>query len=91
LVHHLDVAQTLLLLLHTDGLNGEIFNLADDAPISLYELAAYSGFAWDSFGATEGVLVNPFDGIMDISKLKHKTCFRPLVASYYAARDLDIL
>jgi nucleoside-diphosphate-sugar epimerase len=91
MVHHLDVALALILLLHTDGLDGEIFNIADDAPISLYELAASVGQAADAFDPAEGPLTDPFDGIMDISKLRSKTGFRPLVPSYYVARDLDIL
>jgi len=91
MVHHLDVAQALTLLLHTDGLNGEIFNVADDAPISLYELVDSFGLAADTFDPAEGPLVKPFEGIMDISKLRRKTSFRPLVPSYYVARDLDIL
>lgn len=91
MVHHLDVAQALTVLLHTDGLNGEIFNLADDAPISLYELADSFGLASDTFDPAEGPLANPFEGIMDISKLRSRTSFRPLVPSYYVARDLDIL
>ncbi len=91
MVHHLDVALALTLLLHTDGLNGEIFNVADDAPISLYELADSFGLAADTFDQAEGPLAKPFEGIMDISKLRNKTGFRPLVPSYYVARDLDIL
>ena len=91
MVHHLDVALALTLLLHTDGLNGEIFNVADDAPISLYELADSFGLAADTFDPAEGPLAKPFEGIMDISKLRNKTGFRPLVPSYYVARDLDIL
>lgn len=91
MVHHLDVAQALTILLHTDGLNGEIFNVADDAPISLYELVDSFGLAGDTFDPTEGPLGKPFEGIMDISKLRRKTGFRPLVPSYYVARDLDIL
>jgi nucleoside-diphosphate-sugar epimerase len=91
MVHHLDVAQALILLLHTDGLNGEIFNVVDDAPITLYELADSVGKAADAFDPAEGPLNDPFEGIMDISKLRAKTGFRPLVPSYYVARDLDIL
>jgi nucleoside-diphosphate-sugar epimerase len=91
MVHHLDVAQALFLLLYTDGLNGEIFNVSDDAPISLYELADSFGLAADTFESKEGPLTNPFEGIMDISKLRNKTGFRPLVPSYYVARDLGIL
>ena len=91
MVHHVDVAQALLILLRTDGLNGEIFNLADDAPISLYELVDSFGRVADTFDPAEAPLTNPFEGIMDISKLRNKTGFRPLVPSYYVARDLDIL
>lgn len=91
MVHHLDVAQALMILLHTDGLNGEIFNVADDAPVSLYELADSFGLAADTFDPAEGPLAKPFEGIMDVSKLRNKTGFRPLVPSYYVARDLDIL
>jgi nucleoside-diphosphate-sugar epimerase len=91
MVHHLDVEQALILLLNTDGLNGEIFNVADDAPISLYELADSFGKAADTFDPDEEPLTYPFAGIMDVSKLRKKTGFRPLVPSYYVARDLDIL
>jgi nucleoside-diphosphate-sugar epimerase len=91
MVHHLDVAQALFLLLHTDGLNGETFNVADDAPISLYELVDSFGLVADTFESKEEPLNNPFEGIMDISKLRNKTGFRPLVPSYYVASDLDIL
>jgi nucleoside-diphosphate-sugar epimerase len=91
MVHHLDVAQALTILLHTDGLNGEIFNLADDAPITLYELADSVGQAANAFDPAEGPLTDPFEGILDISKLRNRTGFRPLVPSFYVARDLDIL
>jgi nucleoside-diphosphate-sugar epimerase len=91
MVHHLDVAQSLTLLLHMDGLNGEIFNVADDAPITLYELADSVGKANDTFDPAEGALTDPFEGVLDISKLRSRTAFRPLVPSYYVARDLDIL
>jgi nucleoside-diphosphate-sugar epimerase len=91
MVHHLDVAQALFLLLNTPGLNGEIFNVADDAPITLYEMAESVGKAAEAFDTEEAALVDPFEGIQDTSKLRKMTSFRPLVPSYYVARDLDIL
>jgi len=91
MVHHLDVAQALTFLLHTDGLNGEIFNVADDAPITLYELVDSVGHVADVFDPEEGPLADPFEGILDISKLRSRTGFRPLVPSYYVARDMGIL
>lgn len=91
MVHHLDVAQAINLLLTTEGLNGETFNIADDAPISLYELAASVGHLADAFDPQEGPLKDPFQGVQDIAKLRRMTGFRPLVPSYYVARDMDIL
>ena len=91
IVHHLDVAQALNLMLTTEGLDGETFNIADDAPISLYELVASVGRPADVFNPAEGPLKDPFQGVLDISKLRKMTGFRPLVPSYYVARDLDIL
>ncbi|MDP9078800.1 MAG: NAD(P)-dependent oxidoreductase [Bacteroidota bacterium] len=91
MVHHLDVAQALILLLQADGLSGEIFNIADDAPISLYELVESVGEAKAVFSEQEGALADPFEGIMDIAKLRTRTGFRPLVPSYFVARDLCIL
>lgn len=91
MVHHLDVAQALLILLQHDGLNGEIFNIADDAPISLYELADSVGKAAETFDTEPGPLSDPFEGVLDSSKLRSRTGFRPLVPSYYVARDMDLL
>ena len=91
MVHHLDVAQALFLLMNTEGLDGEIFNVGDDAPITLYELADSFGKVAETFDAEEPPLNDPFEGIQDISKLRSRTGFRPLVPSYYVARDLDIL
>lgn len=91
MVHHLDVAQALLLLLNTHGLNGEIFNVADDAPITLYEMVDTVGTVAEVFDTEEAALADPFEGIQDTSKLRKLTGFRPLVPSYYVARDLDIL
>ncbi|MBK0379304.1 NAD-dependent epimerase/dehydratase family protein [Mucilaginibacter segetis] len=90
MVHHLDVMQGIQLLLQTDGLNGQIYNIADDAPISLYELAEAFGQANDIFGTQQGPLADPFEGIMDLAKIR-KIGYRPLVSSYYVAHDLDSL
>ena len=90
MVHHADVAQALTLLLHTDGLDGETFNVADDAPISMYEIADSAGKLAEAFEAEEGPLAYPFNGVMDVAKLRSKG-FRPLVTSYYVARELGIL
>ena len=43
-----------------------------------------------SVNTKQSSLDDPFEGIMDISKIR-KLGYRPLVPSYYVARDLDIL
>jgi|GEM_PF-3259319 len=91
MVHHLDVAQALLLMLKTPGLSGHIFNVGDDAPITMYELANSLGKVQGTFEDEEGLLNDPFEGIQDISKLRELTGFRPLVPSFYLAQQLDIL
>ncbi len=90
MVHHLDVAQGLFLLLQQEGLNGEIFNIVDDAPISLYELAESVGQAKKIFDRPQGPLEDPFEGIMSSEKIR-KIGFRPLVPSFFVARELGIL
>ncbi|SFW64741.1 NAD-dependent epimerase/dehydratase family protein [Chitinophaga sancti] len=74
MVHHLDVAQALILLLERDGLNGEVFNLGDDAPVSFQELGLAT--------PTTEPLRYPFEGVMDTSKLRSRTGFRLLVPRY---------
>jgi nucleoside-diphosphate-sugar epimerase len=74
MIHHKDVAQALILLLNTDGLNGEIFNLGDDAPVRFKELGLST--------PTTEPLKYPFEGIMDTSKLRDRTGFRLLVPTY---------
>jgi nucleoside-diphosphate-sugar epimerase len=91
MVHHLDVAQALLLLLQNDGLDGQAFNVADDAPVSCYEIARLVGRETEVFDSEPGPLADPFQGVMDISKLRDRTNFRPLVPSLNTARDLGIL
>jgi nucleoside-diphosphate-sugar epimerase len=91
LVHHLDVAQALFLLLQMDGLDGQVFNVADDAPISHYEVAKLYGQEDQTFESSPVPLVTPFNSVMDTTKLRGRTGFRPLVPSYYVARDLGLL
>jgi hypothetical protein len=61
----------------------------DDAPITLYELAESVGKAKEIFDGA-GPLNDPFEGIISSEKIR-KIGFRPLVPSFFVARDLDIL
>lgn len=48
------------MLLERDGLNEEIFNIAEDAPITLNELADSVGKATEVFETIEAPLADPF-------------------------------
>jgi hypothetical protein len=43
MVHHADVSQALRRALAAPGINGQIYNVADDAPMSLAELRRLNG------------------------------------------------
>lgn len=91
IIHHLDIAQALFLLLKTEGIDGEIFNIGDDAPITYYEIAKMFGQQETAFNYSYEVPDNPFQAIMDTSKIRKTTGFRPLVPSLFYAKEMDIL
>ena len=91
LVHHLDVAQALLLMRQVDGLDGEAFNVADVAPISRYEIARAFGREKEAFDPSIGPLTTPFQYVIDTTKIRTRTGFRPLVPSYLVARDMGLM
>lgn len=91
LVHHLDVAQAIFLLLNTEGINGEIFNLADDSAVTYYEIAKVFGKQDTAFNYSYNLPENPFDYVMDTTKIRKVLRFRPLVPTLYQAIDMDIL
>ncbi|MHB9011440.1 MAG: hypothetical protein ACYC49_04355 [Ignavibacteriaceae bacterium] len=90
LIHHLDIVQALMLLAQTDGLAGQAYNVADDAPLTAYEIAVMEGDA-NAFDGIDVIFKNPWEGLLDTSKLRRDTNFRSSVASYYVARELGIL
>jgi len=91
LVHHLDIAQALFLLLKTEGINGEIFNVGDDSPVTYYEIAKMFSQQDTAFNYSYESPDNLFQGIMDTTKIRKVTGFQPLVPSLFYAKEMDIL
>jgi nucleoside-diphosphate-sugar epimerase len=89
LVHHLDIAQAVKLALRSSGSGGEVYNVADDAPITIQEAARITGQS-AKLPDPKTPLANPWSGILDTSKIR-VIGFRPLVPSVFVARDLDLL
>jgi nucleoside-diphosphate-sugar epimerase len=90
MVHHADVSQALLRALATPGIDGQIYNVADDAPISLAELRRLNGLPE---GASDAVasINDPWEMIVDTLRIRDQLGFRPIYPSYYAARDAGAL
>jgi nucleoside-diphosphate-sugar epimerase len=77
LVHHADVAQSLLRMLHAHGIDGGVFNVADDAPLTAFELLDLNGERPAADAATR-VLEDPWEGIVDTRRIRSELGFRPI-------------
>jgi nucleoside-diphosphate-sugar epimerase len=84
--HHRDIMTAVALAL-TGAMDGRIVNIADDRPVTVYEMAALAGSPLE--GSSEP-LVNPWSGRMDPS-LARELGFRPTVTTIYAAAEEGIL
>jgi nucleoside-diphosphate-sugar epimerase len=90
LVHHADVVQALIAGIWAEGIDGEIFNVGDDAPITAYEILKLNGITPDS-DAADRRLTDPWQDIIDSSKIRRMLGFRLLYPSVYSAMDAGAL
>jgi UDP-glucose 4-epimerase len=79
-VHHVDVATAFELAL-SGVMDGRIVNIADESPLTTYEIAQIVGFTYDSSAEP---LVDPWRGHMDVS-LARSLGFQPKVLTVYQA------
>jgi UDP-glucose 4-epimerase len=86
LVHQRDVAGAVELAL-TGAMDGQIVNICDDAPTTLYEMASLVGSPIEPSAMP---LNDPWMGRMDGSRLR-SLGFRHTVPTLYQAAQLDIL
>jgi nucleoside-diphosphate-sugar epimerase len=85
LVHHADVGQALIGALRADGLEGAILNAADDAPVSAFELMELNSEPIPE-GFAERALDDPWEGIVDTTRIRRELGFRAIHPSVYAAQ-----
>jgi nucleoside-diphosphate-sugar epimerase len=90
LVHHADVAQGLLRALLADGLDGETFNVADDAPVTALDLLRLGGES-PAADAADRPLEDPWEGIVDASAMRERLGLRPIYPSVWTALDAGAL
>ncbi|MEV8378840.1 hypothetical protein AB0P21_39250 [Kribbella sp. NPDC056861] len=86
LAHHADIATAVKLAL-TGAMDGRTVNIADDSPLTTYEIAQIVGATYNSSGDP---LANPWQGHMDIG-LARSLGFRPTIPTAYEAARQGIL
>jgi nucleoside-diphosphate-sugar epimerase len=86
MLHHTDVAQALTRALDADGVDGRVYNAADDAPVTAWELLALAGDAVEEEAAGRA-LADPWMGIVDTARIRAELGYRPIYPTVYTARD----
>jgi nucleoside-diphosphate-sugar epimerase len=90
LVHHADVSQALHRLARGGGVDGGIYNIADDAPVTALELLTLNGEA-PAEDAASRPLDHPWDSVVDTTKLRRELGLRPIYPTVYTAQDAGAL
>ncbi|MEU9341345.1 NAD(P)-dependent oxidoreductase [Streptomyces sp. NPDC048278] len=90
MAHHADVGQGLMRLLYAPAVNGPVYNIADDAPVTTVELYRLAGVE-----PPEELSVqtdrDPWYGIMSNRKIRRDLGFRPIYPSAWTAWDAGAL
>jgi nucleoside-diphosphate-sugar epimerase len=76
LLHHADAAQGLLRVLAAGGVDGRVYNVADDAPVTARELLALAGEQPDPDAAARP-LADPWAGVLDTRRIRNELGFAP--------------
>ena len=90
MAHHADVGQALLRALHTQRIEGAIYNIADDAPITAQELVQHIPHP-ELPKANVSLPYDPWEMIVDTSRARKELGFRPIYPSFYSAMDAGVL
>jgi nucleoside-diphosphate-sugar epimerase len=89
LVHHADASQGLALALRTEGVDGGVYNIADDAPVTAWELHAVNGERYPV--ANDQELADPWAGIASTARARRELGYRPIYPTLYTAVEAGAL
>jgi nucleoside-diphosphate-sugar epimerase len=88
LVHHADASQALWLARCVDGIDGQVYNCADDAPVTAWDLHQLAGQRMEP---GDGPLDDPWFGVVSTEKIRAELGFRPIYPTVWTARDAGAL
>lgn len=90
-IHHIDVHRALLLAIRTPGVGGEIYNVADDAPLTVREIFQLHGQTPAEPAEQRDEASFAWESVMDTRKIRTQLGFRPAVPSLYEAQADGLL
>ena len=85
MVHHEDIAQAVKLSISQNATG--IYNVTDDAPLSISELRQLHNLP----DTPNGPVSDPWEMIVSNMKIREKLDFRPIYPTFYSARDAGVL
>jgi nucleoside-diphosphate-sugar epimerase len=88
LLHHADAAQAVARVLEAPGIDGRVYNAADESPVTAVELHALNGVPFPDRPAGDPDL---WHGIVDTTRIRRELGFRPWYPSVWSARDAGVL
>ncbi|MCI4343778.1 MAG: NAD(P)-dependent oxidoreductase [Thermoplasmata archaeon] len=83
-VHHADVGQAVIRALDRGTPAGKVFNIADDAPITLLELSRLARLPEPPVERS-ALTFDPWEGLLDTRRAREDLGFRPIYPSCYSA------
>jgi nucleoside-diphosphate-sugar epimerase len=88
-VHHADVGQAVTRVLRLGAPAGKVYNIADDAPISLLELMRL-GRIPEPPRERASLAFDPWEGLLDTRRAHQDLGFRPIYPSCYSAFEAGV-
>ncbi len=84
LYFHADVAQAIMSNLDQLQAGGQAYNVADGTPVPISEIRQLDGWA-EPTNATDSEVDDPWEAIVDTTKIKDELGFHPMHPSIHAA------
>lgn len=84
MVHHADVDQAIMLAVSKTEADGKLYNVADDEPVPISEIRQLNGLT-DVDEENNLVPDDPWEGIVDTTRIKIELGFRPIYPSLSTA------
>jgi nucleoside-diphosphate-sugar epimerase len=88
LLHHADAAQAVVRALEAPGVDGRVYNAADESPVTAVELHVLNGVPFPDRPEGEADL---WHAIVDTTRIRRELGFRPWYPSVWSARDAGAL